>query len=86
LQDLNLAILLTTLAVDSRDPPPHTPTKSDTAGEVIFWEASQSANQLVERAPSVNSGLFPTSPSVSKATMSQKILTRFAFMADDGYP
>jgi hypothetical protein len=37
----------------------------DTAGEVIFTEASQSANQPVERAPSVDSGLFQTSPAVS---------------------
>ena len=37
----------------------------DTDGEVIFAEASQVANQLVERAPSVGSGLFQTSPSVS---------------------
>jgi hypothetical protein len=53
-------------------------TKSDTDGEVIFAEASQVANQLVERAPSVGSGLFQTSPSVSKVTMSPKILSRFA--------
>jgi hypothetical protein len=37
----------------------------DTAGEVIFAEASQSAAQLVEWAPSVGSGLFQTSPAVS---------------------
>jgi hypothetical protein len=37
----------------------------DTAGEVIFTEASQLANQPVERAPSVDSGLFQTSPAVS---------------------
>jgi hypothetical protein len=37
----------------------------DTAGEVIFTEASQFANQPVERAPSVDSGLFQTSPAVS---------------------
>jgi hypothetical protein len=40
-------------------------SKSDTAGEVIFTEASQSANQPVERAPTVTSGLFQTSPAVS---------------------
>ena len=44
----------------------------DTDGEVIFAEASQVANQLVERAPSVGSGLFQTSPSVSKLAKSLK--------------
>jgi hypothetical protein len=37
----------------------------DTAGEVIFAEDNQSANQLIERAPSMGSGLFQTSPAVS---------------------
>jgi hypothetical protein len=46
-------------------------TKSDTDGEVIFAEDSQSANQLIERAPSIGSGLFQTSPSVSKVAKSR---------------
>jgi hypothetical protein len=37
----------------------------DTAGEVIFAEENQSANQLIKRAPSMGSGLFQTSPAVS---------------------
>jgi hypothetical protein len=51
--------------------------KSDTDGEVIFTEASQSPNQPIERAPSVTSGLFQTSPSVSKVAKSQRVVTMF---------
>jgi hypothetical protein len=40
-------------------------TKTDTAGEVIFAGANQSANQFVQRVPSMGSGLFPTSPAVA---------------------
>jgi hypothetical protein len=54
-------------------------TKNDTAGEVIFAEASQSADQLVEWVPSVGSGLFQTSPAVSKMTKTQDVVARLPY-------
>jgi hypothetical protein len=41
----------------------------DTAGEVIFAGANQSADQFVQWVPSVGSGLVPTSPSASRLVM-----------------
>jgi hypothetical protein len=41
-----------------------------------FFEASQSANQLVERAPSMGSNLFPTSPAVSHPLLRQYLWRR----------
>jgi hypothetical protein len=48
-------------------------TKSDTAGEEIFAGDNRPANQLIEWVPSVDTGLFQTSPLVSKMRKNLKL-------------